>query len=43
MKFYNREDEIGLLNKIQKESLNNAQFTVVTGRRRAGKGETKLI
>ncbi len=37
MKFYNREDEIGLLNEIQKESLNNAQFTVVTGRRRIGK------
>lgn len=37
MKFYNREDEIGLLNEIQKASLNNAQFTVVTGRRRIGK------
>ena len=37
MKFYNREDEIGLLKEIQKASLNNAQFTVVTGRRRIGK------
>jgi len=37
MKFYNREKEIGQLKEIQKRSLRNAQFTVVTGRRRIGK------
>jgi AAA+ ATPase superfamily predicted ATPase len=37
MKFYNRKKEIAQLKEIQKLSLNNAQFTVVTGRRRIGK------
>jgi len=37
MKFYNRETEIKRLKEIQKKSLQNAQFTVVTGRRRIGK------
>ncbi len=37
MKFYNREKEIAQLKEIQKQSLINAQFTVVTGRRRIGK------
>lgn len=37
MKFYDREKEIERLIAIQKVSLKNAQFTVVTGRRRIGK------
>ncbi len=37
MKFYNRKKEITQLKEIQKLSLKNAQFTVVTGRRRIGK------
>jgi AAA+ ATPase superfamily predicted ATPase len=37
MKFYNREKEIKQLHEIHKKSLNNAKFTVVTGRRRIGK------
>ena len=37
MKFYDREKEINQLKEIQKLSLKNAQFTVVTGRRRIGK------
>lgn len=37
MKFYNREKEINRLLDIQSRSENNAQFTVVTGRRRIGK------
>lgn len=37
MRFYNREKEITQLKEIQKRSLNTAQFTVVTGRRRIGK------
>lgn len=37
MKFYNREKEISQLKGIQKQSLRNAQLTVVTGRRRIGK------
>jgi AAA+ ATPase superfamily predicted ATPase len=37
MKFYDREEEITQLKKIQKLSENNAQFTVLTGRRRIGK------
>ena len=41
MKLYNLENEIGLLNEIQKESINNAQFTAIAGRRR--KGETCLL
>jgi AAA+ ATPase superfamily predicted ATPase len=41
MKFYNRESEIAQLEKIREKSLTNAQFTVVTGRRRIGK--TQLL
>ena len=37
MKFYNRENEISELGKIQERSLRNAQLTVLTGRRRIGK------
>jgi uncharacterized protein len=37
MEFYNREKEINRLQEIQKRTLKNAQFTVVTGRRRIGK------
>lgn len=42
MKFYNRQKEIKLLREIQKRSLKNAQFTVVTGRRRIGKTQLLL-
>ncbi len=37
MKFYNRNSEINQLSDTQKRSLKNAQFTVITGRRRIGK------
>jgi len=37
MKFYDREKEIKRLKEIQRKSLSNAQFTVMTGRRRIGK------
>lgn len=37
MRFYNRKKEIKQLHEIQKKSLRNATFTVVTGRRRIGK------
>lgn len=37
MKFYDRKREVTRLREIQKLSLRNAQFTVVTGRRRIGK------
>jgi AAA+ ATPase superfamily predicted ATPase len=42
MKFYNRENEIERLHEIQAHSLENAQFTVVTGRRRVGKTQLLL-
>ena len=42
MKFYNRETEIKSLNEIAKNSGKNAQFTVVTGRRRIGKTQLLL-
>jgi AAA+ ATPase superfamily predicted ATPase len=42
MKFYNRENEIERVRKIQVQSLENAQFTVVTGRRRVGKTQLLL-
>ncbi|HKL32886.1 MAG TPA: ATP-binding protein [Tangfeifania sp.] len=42
MKFFNREKEISLLQKIQKQSLENAKFTVITGRRRIGKTQLLL-
>ena len=41
MKFYNREKEIDRLNEIKDCSAVNAQFTMVTGRRRIGK--TQLV
>jgi len=41
MRFYNREKEIARLNEIRELSVRNAQFTVVTGRRRIGK--TQLV
>lgn len=37
MKFFDREKEITLLKEINQKSLTNAQFTVLTGRRRIGK------
>lgn len=37
MKFYNREKEISRLQEIQFQSVKNAKFTVITGRRRIGK------
>jgi uncharacterized protein len=37
MKFYNRDKEIFQLTGAQKLAASNAQFTVITGRRRAGK------
>jgi len=42
MEFYNREKEIKELLLIQKRSLENAQMTVVTGRRRIGKTQLLL-
>ena len=41
MKFFDRQQEIASLQQIQKRSLTNAQFTVLTGRRRVGK--TSLV
>lgn len=41
MKFFDRTNEIALLHEIQEMSQRNAQFTVLTGRRRIGK--TSLI
>ena len=42
MKFYNREEELGILHEVQRQSFSDhSRFTVVTGRRRVGK--TKLI
>ena len=37
LKFYNREKEIALLEKIQQNSLESAQMIMVVGRRRIGK------
>ncbi len=37
MKFFDREKEVKLLREIKERSLVNAQFTVLTGRRRIGK------
>jgi hypothetical protein len=37
LRFFSREREIAQLKEIQSLSLKNAQFTVVTGRRRIGK------
>ena len=41
MKFYDRENEIASLREIREMAKENAQFTVVTGRRRIGK--TSLV
>lgn len=41
MKFYDRTEEIATLHKIRENSKENAQFTVITGRRRIGK--TSLV
>ena len=41
MKFYNRTEEIASLREVREAAKSNAQFTVVTGRRRIGK--TSLI
>ena len=41
MKFYDRTEEIATLRKIRDNSWENAQFTVITGRRRIGK--TSLV
>lgn len=41
MKFYDRTTEIATLHRISENSKENAQFTVVTGRRRIGK--TSLV
>ena len=38
-KFYDRKNELKALEKIEKNSLNSANFTVITGRRRIGKTE----
>ena len=37
MKFYNRDQELALLSKIEEISVEFAQMTVVVGRRRVGK------
>ena len=37
MRFFDREDELGRLADIERRSRQNAQFTVLTGRRRVGK------
>ena len=42
MRFYDREQEIERLLQIREQSLHNAQFTVVTGRRRIGKTQLLL-
>ena len=41
MKFYNREKELTFLNEIEQKSVQSAQMTIITGRRRIGK--TSLI
>jgi hypothetical protein len=41
MKFYDRTEEIATLHKIRENAKENAQFTVITGRRRIGK--TSLV
>lgn len=37
MRFFDRTEEIASLREIRRMSKDNAQFTVVTGRRRIGK------
>lgn len=41
MKFFDRKEEIVILRKIRNNAEKNAQFTVLTGRRRIGK--TSLV
>ena len=41
MRFFDRTEEIASLRKIREMAQDNAQFTVVTGRRRIGK--TSLV
>ena len=41
MRFFDRTEEIASLREIRKMAKDNAQFTVVTGRRRIGK--TSLV
>lgn len=41
MKFYDRKNELEILRRIQEKASDNAQFTVITGRRRIGK--TSLV
>ncbi|MFZ4464769.1 MAG: hypothetical protein ACOYN5_13045 [Bacteroidales bacterium] len=38
-KFYNRENEIALLESIGKRAVSSAEMTFVVGRRRVGKTE----
>ena len=42
MRFYDREKEMQRLHEIREQSLENAQFTVITGRRRIGKTQLLL-
>jgi hypothetical protein len=42
MKFYNRENEIKLLNEIRKASKQSAKMTIIVGRRRIGKTSLAL-
>lgn len=37
MKFFDRKEEINLLQEIRQQSLDNSRFTIITGRRRIGK------
>ena len=37
LKFYNRENEIKLLKKLEQRSFHSAEMTFVVGRRRVGK------
>ncbi len=37
MKFYNRKDELAILNTLEKQSRSGGAMTVITGRRRVGK------
>lgn len=37
MKFYNRDQELAILSKIEEPSMEFAQMTFVVGRRRIGK------
>lgn len=43
MKFFDRTNELEMLADIERRSRNNAQFTVLAGRRRVGKTEASGI